>query len=32
MEPFWFLTAMIIMIPVLSDAHEEKTEAELPIR
>ena len=32
MEPFWFLTAMIIMIPVLSEAHEEKTEAELPIR
>lgn len=32
MEPFWFLTAMVIMIPVLSEAHEEKTEAELPIR
>ena len=32
MEPFWFLTAMVIMIPVLSEAHEEKIEAELPIR
>ncbi|MCX5823705.1 MAG: O-antigen ligase family protein [Deltaproteobacteria bacterium] len=32
MEPFWFLTAMVIMIPVLSEADEEKIKAELPIR
>ncbi|MCG6536461.1 MAG: O-antigen ligase family protein, partial [Syntrophales bacterium LBB04] len=32
MEPFWFLTAMIIMIPALSEAHEEKIKAELPAR